>query len=92
MTNSSTNEPATGAGGEDIAAMSFEQALAELEKIVAKLESGDVALETSIELYERGNLLKAHCESRLKRAEARVEKIVLAQDGSPAGSEPLDVE
>jgi len=76
----------------DIEKLSFEEALAQLEKIVASLESGDVELEKSIELYERGNALKAHCEARLKAAEAKVEKIRLSESGEPKGTEPLDVE
>jgi len=65
----------------DIAALSFEQALAELEKIVAQLERGDVALEDSIRLYERGAALKAHCEAKLADAQLKVEQIVLGPDG-----------
>jgi exodeoxyribonuclease VII small subunit len=75
----------------DIAKLSFEAALAELEGIVADLEKGQVPLETSIELYERGELLKKHCEAQLKSAEARIEKITLGADGSAKGTEPLDV-
>jgi exodeoxyribonuclease VII small subunit len=75
----------------DIAALPFEKALAELETIVARLERGDVALEESIRAYERGEALKAHCDRLLKAAEARVEKIRLA-DGTAKGVEPLDVE
>ena len=76
----------------DIKTLSFEQALAELEEIVRKLEQGDVALEDSIALYERGEALKQHCEKRLRQAEAKVEKIRLSGSGEPAGTEPLDVE
>jgi exodeoxyribonuclease VII small subunit len=76
----------------DIAALSFEDALAQLEEIVKQLESGRAPLEKSIELYERGNLLKAHCEARLKAAEAKVEKISLSASGEPTGTSPLDVE
>jgi len=65
----------------DPAAMSFEQALAELEKIVAQMERGDVALEDSIALYQRGAALKAHCETKLKDAQLKVEQIVLGPDG-----------
>lgn len=65
----------------DLSAMSFEQALAELEKIVAQLERGDVALEDSIRMYERGAALKTHCESKLKDAQLKVEQIVLGPDG-----------
>jgi exodeoxyribonuclease VII small subunit len=67
----------------DIAAMSFEQALAELEQIVARLESGQAPLEDSIRLYERGAALKAHCEQRLEAARLRVEKIVVGAGGAP---------
>lgn len=76
----------------DLSGLSFEQALAELEKIVADLEAGDVALETSIELYARGDALRKHCETLLKRAESRVEKIALDASGKPSGTEPLDGE
>ena len=73
----------------DIAAMSFEDALRELEQIVQKLEGGDVPLDDSIRIYERGAALKAHCEARLREAELKVEKIVLGADG-PKGLEPAD--
>lgn len=73
----------------DIDALSFEQALAELERIVGQLESGQAPLEQSIELYERGALLKAHCEKRLEAARLRVEKIVVGQGGQ-AGVEPAE--
>jgi len=76
----------------DIEKLSFEEALAQLEKIVSQLESGEAPLEKSIELYERGTALKAHCEARLKAAEAKVEKITLSAGGEPTGTEPLDVE
>ena len=72
--------------------MNFETALAELEDIVEKLESGKVDLEASIAIYERGEALKKHCEKLLKDAEARIEKITLKADGTPSGTEPLDVE
>ena len=73
----------------DIDALSFEQALAELERIVGQLESGQAPLEQSIELYERGALLKAHCEKRLEAARLRVEKIVVGQGGQ-AGVDPAE--
>ena len=76
----------------DIASMSFEQALQELEKIVESLEQGDVALEKSIGYYERGEKLRDHCQKLLGAAEAKVEKIRLTADGKPAGTEPLDPE
>jgi exodeoxyribonuclease VII small subunit len=76
----------------DIPAMNFETALAELEDIVEKLESGKVDLEASIAIYERGEALKKHCERLLKDAESRIEKITLRPDGTPSGTTPLDVE
>jgi exodeoxyribonuclease VII small subunit len=63
--------------------LTFEQALGELERIVQQLESGDVALDRSIAIYERGAALRAHCESKLKDAELKVEKIVQGEDGEP---------
>ncbi len=74
----------------DVASMSFERALAELEKIVEGLEQGNVALEESINQYERGERLRDHCQKLLGAAEAKVEKIRIGQDGKPAGVEPLD--
>ncbi len=70
--------------------MNFETAMAELEKIVGQLEKGEVKLEDSITLYERGAKLKARCESLLKDAEARIERIRLSADGKPVGVAPLD--
>ena len=75
----------------DVAKLSFEKALAELEQIVQKLERGDVALEESVTIYERGEALKRRCEELLRHAEARVEKITLDAAGKPVGTEPLDV-
>ena len=63
--------------------LTFEKALAELETIVQKLESGSVDLEESIALYERGAMLKAHCEAKLKSAQERIEKIVVSDNGRP---------
>ncbi len=74
----------------EIKAMSFEQALGELERIVAQLEAGKAPLQDSIAIYERGEALKTHCETLLKTAEARIEKITLDRDGNPTGTEPLD--
>ena len=73
----------------EIAALTFEQALAELEQIVARLESGQAPLEDSIRLYERGAALKAHCETRLEAARLRVEKIVMGAGGAQ-GVEPAE--
>ena len=70
--------------------LSFEAALAELEDIVSRLEQGEVDLEDSIALYERGNALKAHCEKKLKGAEARLEKIFLGPEGAK-GTEPMEL-
>ncbi len=74
----------------DIKDMSFERALKELETIVARLERGDVGLEESITIYERGEALRDHCDRLLKQAEAKVEKLTVGNDGRPRGSEPLD--
>lgn len=70
--------------------MSFEDALRELEEVVGRLERGDVALEESIDLYERGALLRKRCETKLKEAEEKVAKITLSADGTATGTEPLD--
>lgn len=77
---------------DDIAGLSFEKALEALEDIVARLEAGKVDLEESIKIYERGEALRAHCEKKLKEAEARIEKITLDPSGKPRGTAPLDVE
>ena len=76
----------------DIADLSFENALAALEDVVRKLESGEVPLDDSIALYERGEALRKHCQARLDAAQARIEKIVIDTDGKPVGVEPLDSE
>lgn len=68
----------------EISALSFEAALAELEKIISQLESGDVALEESISLYERGAALKQHCAEKLKSAREKIEKVVLSADAKPS--------
>jgi len=70
--------------------LSFETALKELEEIVGRLEQGEVDLDDSIALYERGQALKAHCEARLKAAEGRLEKVVQGAKG-PEGVEPMDM-
>ncbi|QXX73445.1 exodeoxyribonuclease VII small subunit [Methylovirgula sp. HY1] len=77
---------------EDLSALPFEQALAELEAVVDKLEKGAVPLEESIAIYARGEALKKRCEDLLKSAEQRIEKITLNANGKPTGSTPLDVE
>lgn len=70
--------------------MSFEEAMAELENVVGQLESGNVDLENSIKLYERGAALKAHCEARLKAAEEKVAAITLDENGQPKGTTPVE--
>jgi exodeoxyribonuclease VII small subunit len=75
---------------DDIDGMTFEAALAELEGIVRNLELGQTPLDESIELYQRGDRLKRHCEARLKAAQARIEKITLGPDGQPTGTSAFD--
>ncbi|MBK19639.1 MAG: exodeoxyribonuclease VII small subunit [Rhodospirillaceae bacterium] len=75
----------------DIASLSFEGALAELEEIVRKLEQGKSDLEDALGAYERGAALKKHCETKLKEAKARVEKIKMGADGA-GGLEPTNLE
>ena len=72
--------------------LSFEAALAELETIVRGLEAGTAPLDQSIELYQRGDALKRHCEARLAAAQERIEQISLKPDGQPAGTVPFDVD
>lgn len=81
------NKPAA-----EIQAMSFEQAMQALEQIVGQLESGQVDLERSITLYERGALLRQHCEAKLKSAEMRVEQIVQNAAGEAVGAEPASLD
>ena len=81
-------EPSTAAPS--VESLTFEQALAELERIVGQLESGQAELEKSVELYERGAKLKAHCEKRLSEARLKVERIVLGADGAAKAVEPAD--
>lgn len=76
----------------DLSALPFEKAMAELEQIVGRLEKGDVTLEESIRIYERGEALRRHCEQLLHGAEMRIEKITLGPDGAPTGTTPLDPE
>jgi exodeoxyribonuclease VII small subunit len=79
------------AGSDDnIGEMSFEQALKALEEVVRALETGEVPLDESITLYERGEALRKHCQARLDAAQARIEKIVAGPGGTVAGTEPLD--
>lgn len=74
----------------EIAEMSFEEAMKELEATVGKLEHGEATLEDSIRLYERGAALRAHCDKVLRAAEERVEKITLAANGQPSGTVPVE--
>lgn len=69
--------------------LSFEEAMAELEKVVTQLERGDVALEQSIALYERGAALKTHCAGKLKDAEEKVE-LIRAAEGKAVGTTPVE--
>ncbi|GGN45492.1 exodeoxyribonuclease 7 small subunit [Novosphingobium indicum] len=75
---------------EEIENLSFEDALRALETIVRQLESGDVPLEDSISLYEKGDKLRQHCQKRLDAAQARIERIVTGPDGAPTGTQPFD--
>ncbi len=72
--------------------MSFEQAMAELEQVVRKLEDGEVALEESILLYERGDALKKRCEKQLQAAEEKVAAITTDASGNASGTKPFDAE
>lgn len=74
----------------DLSAMSFEEALRALEDVVRKLESGEVPLDTSIDLYERGEKLRKHCQARLDAAATRIERIVAGADGQATGTRPFD--
>jgi exodeoxyribonuclease VII small subunit len=87
MADTHMSKPAAKHG--DIKDMSFEKALKELESIVGRLERGDVELEESINIYERGEALREHCDRLLKLAEAKVEKLTFNQAGEPAGTEPF---
>ena len=80
------------ADSDDVATLPFEQALAELEAVVDKLEKGAVPLEESIAIYARGEALKKRCEELLKSAEQRIERITFGANGKPTGTAPLDVE
>ena len=74
----------------EIDSMSFEDALKELEGIVKQLEQGQVKLDEAITAYERGALLKKHCEQKLAEAKMKVDKIVFSSDGSVA-IQPVDL-
>ncbi len=79
-------------GSSEIDKLSFEEALKALEDVVRRLESGEVPLDKSIELYERGEKLRGHCQARLDAAQARIEKIVAGADGKASGAVPFDAE
>lgn len=73
-----------------IAGLSFEEAMAELERVVSELEGGQAPLDQSIALYERGEALRKHCDGRLKDAELRVQKIIAGADGAAKDAAPFD--
>ena len=75
----------------EIAALSFEEALAQLQDLVKKLERGDNKLDEAISSYERGALLKQHCEAKLREAQAKVDKIVIGADGT-VSSKPVEID
>jgi exodeoxyribonuclease VII small subunit len=77
---------------ENVTNLSFEEALQALEAIVSKLESGEVALEESIEIYTRGTELKQHCQAKLKDATARIEKITISENGVASEVAPFDAD
>lgn len=83
-------ETAPDTSGQDLSGLTFEDALRALEDVVRKLESGEVPLDESISLYERGEQLRRHCQARLDAAQARIEKIVASPDGRAASSVPFD--
>jgi exodeoxyribonuclease VII small subunit len=90
------SDPVSGSGGEsglpaDIASMSFEDALAELEQIVRRLEAGQVRLDEAIQSYERGAQLKQHCEKKLNEAQQRVDRVVIGPDGA-VGTQPIKLD
>jgi exodeoxyribonuclease VII small subunit len=72
-----------------VAELSFEDALARLEQIVHQLEAGEAPLEASIDLYSEGQQLKAHCEAKLKSAQARIEQLQIGSGGEPTGRRPF---
>ncbi|EYD75204.1 Exodeoxyribonuclease VII small subunit [Rubellimicrobium mesophilum DSM 19309] len=76
--------------GKEVDQMTFEEALAELEGVVTRLERGDVALDESISLYERGAKLRARCQQKLAEAEEKVSRITLGDGGQPTGLQPFD--
>lgn len=79
-----------GDAAKPVAEMSFEEAMAELDHVVRQLEGGEVPLDASIALYERGDALRKHCEAKLKAAEAKVEQITATADGEATGTQPFE--
>tara|TARA_R100001244_G_scaffold86820_3_gene66347 strand:+ start:35256 stop:35516 length:261 start_codon:yes stop_codon:yes gene_type:complete len=77
---------------DDLSTLNFEDALKRLEDIVRKLESGDVPLDQSIELYSEGEKLRGLCQQRLEAAQAKIEKITLDRDGKPQATAPFDAD
>ena len=77
-------------GAKNVSELSFEEALAELEAIVASLEQGKASLDSAISSYERGAALKQHCEAKLREAREKVERITLNAAGQPTGTQPMD--
>ena len=73
-----------------VSELTFEEAIEELERLVSRLEAGQVPLEESIRLYERGEELKRHCEAKLKAAEEKVARITLNEQGEPVGADPVE--
>jgi exodeoxyribonuclease VII small subunit len=91
MSDSVSNSGSDSGLPPDIAAMSFEDALAELEQIVRRLEAGQVRLDEAIQYYERGAQLKRHCEKKLNEAQQRVDRIVIGPEGA-IGAEPMKLD
>ena len=95
MTAARTAAPSPASAADRLGAapddLPFEKALEQLEEIVRRLEKGDVPLDESVAIYERGEVLKRHCETLLKRAEARIQRITIGPDGRAADLAPLDV-
>ncbi|HEV8030522.1 MAG TPA: exodeoxyribonuclease VII small subunit [Stellaceae bacterium] len=88
MSDTASNSGSDSGLPADIEAMSFEDALAELEQIVRRLEAGQVRLDEAIQCYERGAELKRHCEKKLNEAQQRVDRIVIGPEGA-VGTEPM---
>ena len=84
--------PAASESGEDISKLGFEEAMRELEDIVRRLESGQVKLDDAVKAYERGAVLRRHCEAKLADAKMKVEKITGGSGGKPAVATPIEIE